>query len=279
MSFDSERLSHAYVTDDSFANTLAMAVVCNARDAARPCNRCSHCDKASRQIHPDIIVIDKDKIMEIDKDTGEKKAKLIISVDIIRWIKKDAYVVPNDSNQKAYIVKDADTMNASAQNAFLKMLEEPPSHAVFILSLDNPAALLRTVRSRCVEIMTKRDTEYDANALAMADDSDDDSELNELVDEFISTLSDDNVKLIKYMFRLEKIDRPTFSAFLVLARKRVILSLRECFGEDSYVAQKKLVLAESVLLKAGDMLNLNVNGGHVAGFICASLIEMGKDFD
>jgi len=155
MSFDSSRLSHAYITDESLANHIAMAVVCSARDAARPCKQCSHCDKASRSIHPDIIIIDKDRIKELDKETGREKVKPIVSVDIVRWLKRDVYVVPNDSMHKAYIVKDADTMNTSAQNAFLQMLEEPPKHAVFIICTDNPAALLQTVRSRCVETISK----------------------------------------------------------------------------------------------------------------------------
>ena len=57
MSFDSKRLSHAYIVDTSFADTLAMAVVCSARNVDRPCNVCADCDKASRNIHPDIIEV------------------------------------------------------------------------------------------------------------------------------------------------------------------------------------------------------------------------------
>jgi len=151
MSFDSGRLSHAYITDDHFAYNIAMAVVCGARDTVKPCKQCSHCDKASRSIHPDIIVIDEDKIKDIEKEAGKDKVNLIVSVNVVRWIKRDAYIVPNDSIQKAYIVKYADTMNVSAQNAFLKMLEEPPKHAVFYFA----RRILLYFYLQCVRVVLK----------------------------------------------------------------------------------------------------------------------------
>ena len=160
MSFDSARLSHAYITDESFAGTIAMAVVCGARGGAcdnsnadggnaGPCESCAHCGKAARHIHPDISTI------------GRLDDKLIISVDQIRALRQDAYIIPNEAEQKAYIVTDADLMNINAQNAFLQILEEPPAHAVFILCTDNPAALLPTVRSRCVELKSQASDDSD----------------------------------------------------------------------------------------------------------------------
>ena len=267
MSFDSDRLSHAYIIDDSFASTLAMAVVCNARDESRPCKRCSSCDKASRNIHPDIAVIGK-------AVAGKIEDKLIVSVDQIRELKKDVYIVPNDSEKKAYIIYDADSMSTSAQNALLQVLEEPPSHAVFLLCSENPDALLQTVRSRCVDITSKRETESAGYVQKRsADSDDDDSEFEEFVHQFVSALAGDNVKLMECMFRLEKLDRLSFADFLTLSREKIILSLRECYGDGSQEFQEKLVTAESILIKAGEMLNLNVSTGHISGFICASLIE------
>ncbi|MDR2571027.1 MAG: DNA polymerase III subunit delta, partial [Oscillospiraceae bacterium] len=132
MTFDAARLSHAYITESSFADTLAMTVVCGNRDGERPCKNCTHCKKAKRHIHPDIIVI------------GKLEEKLIVTVDQIREVKKDVYILPNEAVQKAYIINDADSMNINAQNALLQILEEPPKHDVFILCSENPAALLPT---------------------------------------------------------------------------------------------------------------------------------------
>ena len=257
MSFDAGRLSHAYITDDTFADTLAMAVVCSARDGARPCKRCVHCDKASRHIHPDITVV------------GKLADKLIVTVDQVRELKKDVYVVPNDAEQKAYIVNDADKMNTNAQNAILRILEEPPAHAVFILCTGNPAALLPTVRSRCVELKSLPAGVSAGASVAISDveSVDDGSGLDEIVSDFIAALGGDNVKLMSCMFRLDKLDRLAFSDFLDLAREKVILSLRE---GASY---KALVHAEGVLTNAGEMLDLNVSAGHISGMICASLVD------
>ena len=270
MSFDSGRLSHAYITDDSFVNTLSMAVVCGERDASRPCKRCVHCDKASRNIHPDITVVGKAAV-------GKAEDKLIVSVDQIRDLKKDVYIVPNDSIQKAYVINDADSMNASAQNALLQILEEPPAHAVFILCTGNPATLLPTVRSRCVDASSKQIVESDAVVAADHIDSDDDSsDLEELADEFVSALTGDNVKLMECMFLLEKLNRVAFSEFTFLAREKLALALRERSGSKDTVVCKRLVDAESVLLKSGEMLDLSVSVGHISGFICASLVDLGK---
>ena len=86
-------------------------------------------------IHPDINVI--------GDDGGD------ISVARVRALRSDAYIRPNEAGRKVYILENAHTMNASAQNAMLKLLEEGPPYAAFLLLTDNAAALLRTVRSRC----------------------------------------------------------------------------------------------------------------------------------
>jgi len=260
MSFNIDRLSHAYITDASFAGTLAMAVVCNARDSVGSCKRCIHCDKALRHIHPDIF-----EVARID-------GKLIISVDQIRSIKQDAYILPNEAMQKVYIVKDADLMNTSAQNAFLQILEEPPAHVVFVLCTDNPVALLPTVRSRCVGLKSfSREAGSDNSSENFVDDS---IELNELASGFVDALSGNSIKLMECMFRIDKLDRYAFSNFLSLARERLLLTLRESSSDGDLNIYQKLIHADNVLLKAGEMLELNVSAGHIAGFICAStLIE------
>ena len=252
INFNTDRLSHAYITDEAYADTLAMAVVCGAHDGGRPCRCCVHCDKASRHIHPDIAVV------------GKLEDKLIVTVDQVRELKKDVYVIPNEADKKAYIINDADKMNMNAQNAILRILEEPPSFAVFILCTENPAALLPTVRSRCVELKSRAVIESDGDTIA--EPVGDRSDLEGIASDFITALGGDNVKLMECMFRLDKLNRQDFSVFLDLARDKVVLSLR---GDPSL---KRLVQSEGVLSKAGEMLDLNVSAGHISGMICASLL-------
>lgn len=135
-------LSHAYLISGAegsgkktLARLLAAAMVCTA-EGEKPCGRCSACKKALGGIHPDVITI-----------AGEKGKD--ISVGQARALRADAYIRPNEAQRKVYLILDAQTMNSNAQNAVLKLLEEGPPYAAFLLLTDNPAALLTTIRSRC----------------------------------------------------------------------------------------------------------------------------------
>ena len=75
-----------------------------------------------------------------------------IAVDQVRSLRSDAYVRPNEGQRKVYVLEGADQMNASAQNAMLKLLEEGPDYAAFLLLAENGSGVLETVRSRCEEL-------------------------------------------------------------------------------------------------------------------------------
>ena len=79
-------------------------------------------------------------------------------VELARDIRQDAYIAPNEGACKVYIVDQAHTMNASAQNALLKIIEEPPAGVYFILLCENRAQMLPTILSRVVsvELETRR---------------------------------------------------------------------------------------------------------------------------
>ena len=73
----------------------------------------------------------------------------MIKVDIIRALSENIMLKPTISCRRAFIINDADTMNESAQNALLKILEEPPSYATIILVTSNKEKILMTIKSRC----------------------------------------------------------------------------------------------------------------------------------
>lgn len=138
-------LSHAYIISGpagsgkkTLAGLLAAALVCSGGGEI-PCGHCSGCKKAMAGIHPDISAIGTD-----GKD---------ITVSQVRALRSDAYIKPNEAGRKVYLIHRAQSMNQSAQNAMLKLLEEGPSYAAFLLLAENAAALLPTVRSRC-EVLT-----------------------------------------------------------------------------------------------------------------------------
>lgn len=119
----------------TLADYIAKAAVCSGNE--KPCENCRGCKMAAAHSHPDII--------KVTRESGKKE----MSVAIIRDVRSDAFIKPHEADYKVYIIEDADTMNKSAQNALLKVLEEPPEYTVFILLARFKASLLPTVISRC----------------------------------------------------------------------------------------------------------------------------------
>ena len=145
---DGRGLAHAYILSGpagsgrhTLARLLAAAMVCTAAPEKKPCGQCGPCRKVRDNIHPDVKLI---------SGPGDGKP---ISVDQVRALRTDAYIRPNERERKVYLLERAEQMNPSAQNAMLKLLEEGPSYAAFLLLAENSAALLQTVRSRCEELV------------------------------------------------------------------------------------------------------------------------------
>lgn len=137
----SRGLSHAYLISGpsgsgkhTLARLIAAAMVCSG-EGELPCGTCPACKKALQGIHPDVI-------------TAGEGGKAI-SVGQARLLRADAYIRPNEAPRKVYILPNAQDMNASAQNALLKLLEEGPTYAAFLLLAENPGGVLTTIRSRC----------------------------------------------------------------------------------------------------------------------------------
>lgn len=136
-----EKTGHCYLLagpagsgKTTLARLLAAALQCEGR--GKPCGICGSCRKAMAGIHPDIITV----------DTPDRKT---VPVERIRALQADAYIRPNEGRRKVYLFPRAQALTESAQNALLKLIEEPPPYGVFLLLTDNPEKLLPTVRSRC----------------------------------------------------------------------------------------------------------------------------------
>lgn len=139
------RLPHGVVLESEseeklqgVSENIALWAVCTAQQNERPCLLCSNCIKGKTHNHSDIYTA---------KGSGKTET---ISVEEIRYICADAYIIPNEAAVKVYVLPAADKMQASAQNAFLKVLEEPVQNILFILLCKSAEGLLATVRSRTV---------------------------------------------------------------------------------------------------------------------------------
>lgn len=137
------------------AKYLAMYAVCS--QSGKPCGTCIHCKKASLMSHPDISYA-----------YPEKKSKTY-SIEQIRSIAKDAYILPNEADAKVYIFEEADNrLSVIAQNSFLKLLEEPPKNVHFILLCENAQKLLVTILSRCTVVRLKQEAKISEKSLENA---------------------------------------------------------------------------------------------------------------
>jgi DNA polymerase-3 subunit delta' len=106
---------------------------------ADACGVCAACTRIARGVHPDILVLE-------PNDKGN------IKIDPVRDAIDRAGYRPFEGRRRVTIVSSADGLEISAQNALLKMLEEPPASSVFILVTALPDTLLPTVRSRCPQL-------------------------------------------------------------------------------------------------------------------------------
>jgi DNA polymerase-3 subunit gamma/tau len=136
------RVAHAYLFcgprgtgKTTTARLLAKAVNCLDPDVMnRPCNRCANCLAITANATADVI--------EIDAASNR-------GIDDIRDLRERVKYAPSQLKTKIYIIDEAHQITGAAANAFLKTLEEPPAHSIFVLATTDPEELLQTIVSRC----------------------------------------------------------------------------------------------------------------------------------
>ena len=141
------RLPHAIIIEGesgqgktTFAKEFCKAVLCGKNDEY--CDNCKFCTLFDAGTNPDFIVVEPDKSNSI-------------KVDTIREVRKSCYERPDRCQRKVYLIIGADKMRIESQNAFLKILEEPPEYVVFVLLAESSTAFLETILSRCVCLKLK----------------------------------------------------------------------------------------------------------------------------
>ncbi|MEY4531453.1 MAG: hypothetical protein RLZZ156_2174 [Deinococcota bacterium] len=141
------RIGHAYlfsgprgVGKTTTARLIAMTVNCETA-GVKPCGMCDSCKSVIAGRHPDVL--------EIDAASNN-------SVDDVRDLREKVALQPMRGDKKVYILDEAHMMSKSAFNALLKTLEEPPSHAVFVLATTEPERLPPTILSRCQHYRFRR---------------------------------------------------------------------------------------------------------------------------
>jgi len=152
------RLAHAYlftgtrgVGKTSMARLFAKAIRCEApQENSNPCLVCRHCKD-----------VDSSNSLDYSEIDGASNN----SVDGIRSLIENVNYLPSSGKYKIYVIDEVHMLSASAFNALLKTLEEPPAHTIFVLATTDPHKLLGTVVSRCqrydfkhvsIDVLTKQ---------------------------------------------------------------------------------------------------------------------------
>lgn len=133
----------------TLARLLAQYLLCQSDDEAqKPCGCCKACQQVLSGNHPDMVVVTPGKPISADVKPDMKS----IPVDEIRELIAITSRHTFEGGRRVVLIEHADKMNAPAQNALLKTLEEPVPGTVFLLMTESPALVLPTIVSRCREL-------------------------------------------------------------------------------------------------------------------------------
>lgn len=281
-------LAHCYIISGSegsgrrtLARLLAAAMECTGPKP--PCHDCNQCRKVLRDIHPDVTFV-----------TSDKQS---IGVETIRQMRTDAYIRPNEGKRRVFILPQAERLTESAQNAMLKILEEPPGTAAFFLLTDNPGSLLETVRSRAVELALSPVTEQEAEAwlkktcpdkssqaikaaaaasgglvgkaLAALEEGESSSQALELATKALAAMKTGSaLELATFFTGLEKLKRREMEDFL-----GQLLQMLTAQAIKDQKNSRKWVSAADEVKTAAKYASANVGTAHICGFLSVAIAE------
>ena len=258
-------LSHALLFTGSgdragLARYAAAAMECTA-DRGQPCGVCPACRKVGQDIHPDVITV---------RDPDHKN----IAVDVVRSIRADAYIRPNEGRRKVYLFPDCALLTEQDQNVLLKIVEEGPPYAAFLFCAENPSQVLQTLRSRCVEVKLRPGTEEDGEP----------SEAAEALCRAIGSRRRGAVAELAVRLEKKKLDREALAVMLERSRASFAAALLSLYGRQPGEMDREIApflaknLTKTQIMSTIELLQkyhgecaYNVGPGHVLGALAAEL--------
>ena len=243
-------LVHAYIAASPSESArkknaleISAALVCSDPHE-KPCRQCRNCRLALSGIHPDITSVTRG----VD-DRGKLRRE--VYVEQMRDVVSNAHIMPTEAERRVFVIEDADFMNHAAQNALLKVLEEPPDCSAFVLCVERTDLLLPTVRSRCLEMTT------------VGDEKEYSDEPRLLAAGFVDVcLSGKTAERLRFCVSNEGMDSEKLREFLECSKQEAALRLRSGSGKT---AMELLSLIDRALLYSKH----NVGIRHIFGILAA----------
>lgn len=272
-SFFKQRLAHAIIFEgfDDFqlndiCDFLSYLIFCENNSVKNgPCKVCKACKKVKANTHPDIVTIE------------AALSSKSIYIDDIRKIISDAYIIPSESNYKLFIIKNSETMTIQAQNALLKLLEEPPKGVFLVLTCKALDSILTTIKSRAqIFTLSYYDSKYntinDHKALNLAE------QLLNLVaqnNQFDFLLATSNLVKNKEIFK------QTLLEMQIIIHSAITFYFTQNIKNTSSLSQKlsevfdvkQLIFKENTIIDAYNNMDLNVNHNLNLTNICIKLFD------
>lgn len=266
--FADGRCPHAMLIDGGgekqrteLARLTAKMIVCSNQDIT-PCGACENCRKADENIHPDIITV-----------TKPDDRKFFVKNDVKKVV-ADAYLTPNDSLKKVYILSEVQQMNEECQNLLLKILEEPPHYTAFILTSQTANAVIGTVLSRVVRLRLGKteDVQYSEKAVDV---------VSKLASAVSSPYEYDKIQATAPLDGNKKLTVEVLELFIAVLRDAVSLKSGGKILLDEFKNQSRELADKSSLKKLLDMygevcglyrsLDNNPNYTLLSAVLCARL--------
>ena len=244
----------------SAACFAAAALECTGEES-RPCGVCPACRKVLAGIHPDVITV---------RDPDHKN----IAVDVVRAIRADAYIRPNEGRRKVYVFPDCALLTEQDQNVLLKVVEEGPPYAAFLFCAENAAVVLQTLRSRCVELKLHPAAEGGGEEVQAA----------EALCRCLAARKRGKVTELAVRLEKKRITREDLSALLERSRALCAAALLLQYGQEPEESCREIApilaknLTKSQIMRTIELLQkyrgectYNVGTGHVLGAIAVEL--------
>ena len=241
------------------ARYAAAVMECTAE--TRPCGVCEGCRKVRGGVHPDVITV---------RDPDHKN----IAVDVVRQIRADAYIRPNEGQRKVYLFPDCALLTEQDQNVLLKIVEEGPPYAAFLFCAENGASVLQTLRSRCVELKLRP-------AAAKAGEN---PEMAEALCRAVGSHRSGAAAELAVRLEKKRMTREELAAMLDQSRNAFASALLLLYGQQPLSEEREIApflaknLTKTQIMRTIELLQkyraecaYNVGPGHVLGALAVEL--------